>query len=72
MNSRTWEECGEMLDECLLCDGLACGVHGRDGQAQDVPQRDKLGLTDRRHADWRHITCRTKEKRLVGLSGMFA
>lgn len=54
----TWETRGQVLHQCFLGDRFSCRVHCRDGQAKDFPKRDKLRLTDGRHADWWHITCR--------------
>lgn len=55
---RTWKAGSEVLHQRLLVGRFVGSVHSRDGQAQDLPQRDELRLTDRRHADRRHITCR--------------
>lgn len=53
-----------MFDESLLRDSLTGGVHGRNGQAQDFSQWDKLGLADGRHADGRHITCKGQRSKV--------
>lgn len=39
---RTWEAGSEVLHQSLLVDRLVGRVHSRDGQAQDLPQRDEL------------------------------
>lgn len=44
---RTWEAGREVLHQSLLVDRLVGRVHRRDGQAQDLPQRDELRLADR-------------------------
>lgn len=38
----TWEAGSEVLHQSLLVDRLVGRVHSRDGQAQDLPQRDEL------------------------------
>lgn len=52
----TWEAGGEVLHQSVVGDGFVGGVHSGDGQTQDLPQWDELGLADRRHADGGHIT----------------
>lgn len=42
VRGHTWEAGSEVLHQCLLVDRLVGRVHSRDGQAQDLSQRDEL------------------------------
>lgn len=37
-----WKAGSEVLHQSLLVDRLVASVHSRDGQTQDLPQRDEL------------------------------